>query len=58
MTILKSKNILNVKLFLSIHIFKAILQVKDTFKKLYITIKSKKVLKSIMQLSYGISKQY
>ena len=58
MTILKSKNILKVKLFLSIHIFKAILQVKDTFKKLYITIKSKKVLKSIMQLSYGISKQY
>ena len=58
MTILKSKNILNVKLFLSIHIFKAILQVKDTFKKLYITIKSKKVLKSTMQLSYGISKQY
>ena len=53
----KSKNILEAKLFLSIHIFKAILQVKNSFKKRYNTIQLKKVLKSITQLSYAMSKQ-
>ena len=56
-TIFKSKNILKAKLFVSIHIFKVILQVKNSFKKRYMTIKLKKVLKSIIQLSYAISKQ-
>ena len=56
-TIFKSKNILKAKLFVSIHIFKVILQVKNSFKKRYMTIKLKKVLKSIIQLSYGMSKQ-
>ena len=56
-TILKSKNTLKAKLFVSIHIFKAILQVKDYFKKCYITIKLKKELKSIIQLSYDMCKQ-
>ena len=51
-TILKiSKYILKAKLFVSIHIFKAMLQVKNYFKKSYITIKLKEVLKSIIQLS-------
>ena len=56
-TIFKSKNILKAKLFVSIHIFKVILQVKNSFKKRYMTIKLKKVLKSIIQLSYAMSKQ-
>ena len=57
-TILKNlKNILKAKLFVSIHIFKAILQVKNSFKKRYNTIKLKKVLNSIIQLSYAMSKQ-
>ena len=34
------------------------LQVKSYLKKRYITIKLKKVLKSITQLSYPIYKQY
>ena len=38
---------------MSIHIFKAMLQVKTCFKKRYITIKVKKVLKPILQLSYA-----
>ena len=54
---LKSKAILKAKLFMSIHIFKVILQAKYSFKKCYMTIKLKKVLKSIIQLSYGMSKQ-
>ena len=53
----KSKNILKAKLFVSIQIFKAILQVKISFKKRYNTIKLKKVLKIIIQLSYAMSKQ-
>ena len=53
----KSKNILKAKLFVSIHIFKAILQVKNSFKKRYNTIKLKKVLKSIIQLSYAMFEQ-
>ena len=44
----KSKNILKAKLFVSIQIFKAILQVKISFKKRYNTIKLKKVLKIII----------
>ena len=54
----KSKNILKAKLFVSIHIFKAMLQVKNSVKIRYIKIKFKKVLKSIIQLSYAMSKQY
>ena len=46
------------KLLVSIHIFKTILQVKNYLKKCYITIKLKKMLKSIIQLSYAMSKQY
>ena len=53
----KSKNILKAKLFVSIHIFKVILQLKNSFKNRYNAIKFKKVLKSIIQLSYDISKQ-
>ena len=49
---------LKAKLFVSIHIFKAILKVKNCLKKRYITIKLKKVLKSIIQLSYAMPKQY
>ena len=59
-TILKNRNyfnILKVKLFVSIHIFKAILQAKNSFKKPYNTIKLNEVLKSIIQLSYAMSKQ-
>ena len=41
---------------MSIHIFKAMLQVKNSFKKRYITIKVKKVLKPIILLSYAVSK--
>ena len=37
---------------MSIHIFKAILQVKNSFKKRYITIKVKKVLKPVILLSH------
>ena len=48
---------LKAKLFVSIHIFKAMLQVKNSFKKRYITIKVKKVLKPIILLSYAVSKQ-
>ena len=46
------------KLLVSIHIFKTILQVKNHFKKCYIAIKLKKILKSIIELSYAMSKQY
>ena len=42
-TILKNLKILRAKLFVSIHIFKAMLQVKNSFKKRYITIKVKSV---------------
>ena len=42
---------------MSIRIFKAMLQIKDSFKKRYITIKVKKLLKPIIQLSYAVSKQ-
>ena len=49
--------ILEAKLFVSIHIFKAMLQVKNSFKKRYIRIKVKKVLKPIILLSYAVSKQ-
>ena len=42
---------------MSIHIFKAMLQIKDSFEKRYITIKVKKLLKPIIQLSYAVSKQ-
>ena len=52
----KSKNIKS-KLFLSIHIFKAMLQVNNYFKKRYITIKVKNLLKPIILLSYAVSKQ-
>ena len=38
----KNLKILKAKLFVSIHIFKAMLQVKNSFKKRYITIKVKK----------------
>ena len=55
--ILKSKNILKMKLFVSIQIFKAILQVINSFKKHYMASKLKKVLKSIIQLGYAMSKQ-
>ena len=48
---------LKAKLFVSIHIFKAMLQVKNSFKKRYITIKVKKVLKPIILPSYAVSKQ-
>ena len=37
---------LKAKLFVSIHIFKAMLQVKNSFKKRYITIKVKKAVKT------------
>ena len=53
----KSKNILKAKLFVSIYILNAILQAKNSFKKRYNTIQLKKVLKSIIQLSYAVSKQ-
>ena len=53
----KNLKILKAKLFVSIHIFKAMLQVKSSFKKRYITIKVKKVLKPIILLSYAVSKQ-
>ena len=43
---------------MSIHIFKASSQVKNPFKKRYFTIKLQKVLKSVIQLSYDMSKQY
>ena len=43
-------------LFISIHIFKATLQVKNSFKKRYITVKVKKVLKPII-IRYTVSKQ-
>ena len=56
-TILKNLKILRAKLFVSIHIFKAMLQVKNSFKKRYITIKVKKVLKAIILPSYAVSKQ-
>ena len=57
-TILRNlKNTLKAKLFVCIHIFKAILHVKNSFKKRYNTIKLKKVLNSIIQLSYAMSKQ-
>ena len=56
-TILKNLKILRAKLFVSIHIIKAMLQVKNYFKKRYITIKVKKVLKTIILLSYAVSKQ-
>ena len=48
---------LKAKLFVSIHIFKAMLQVKNSFKERYITIKVKKLLKPIILLSYAVSKQ-
>ena len=41
---------------MSIHIFKAMLQVKHSFEKRYTTNQTKKVLKSIIQLSYALSK--
>ena len=44
-------------LFVSIHIFKSMLQLKNYFKQRYITVKVKKVLKPIIQLSYAVSKQ-
>ena len=53
----KNLKILKAKLFVSIHIFKAMLQVKNSFIKRYITIKVKKVFKLIIQLSYAASKQ-
>ena len=55
----KSKNIKKQSFFVSIHIFKAMLQVKKSFKKdlCYITIKVKKVLEPIILLSYAVSKQ-
>ena len=53
----KNLKILKAKLFVSIHIFKAMLQVKNSFIKCYITIKVKKVFKPIIQLSYAASKQ-
>ena len=55
-TISKSKNILKAKLFVSIHIFEAILYVKNLFKKPYVTMRLKKVLKSITQTSCAMSK--
>ena len=48
---------LRAKVFVSIHIFKVMLQVKNSLKKGYITIKVKKVLKPIILLSYAVSKQ-
>ena len=36
---------------------KAMLQLKNPFKKRYMTIKVKEVLKSIIVLSYAVSKQ-
>ena len=42
---------------MSIHIFKAMLQVKNYFKNRYMTTKFKKALKPIIQLSYAMSKQ-
>ena len=53
----KCKNILKVKLFVNINIFNAVLQVKIFKKNWYTTIKLKKALKSIIQLSYTMSKQ-
>ena len=43
----KNLKILKAKLFVSIHIFKAMLQVKSYLKKRYIRIKLKKVLKPL-----------
>ena len=53
----KNLKMLRAKLFVSIHIFKTMLQVKNSFKKHYITIKVKKVLKPIILISYAVSKQ-
>ena len=54
----KNLKILKAKLFVSIHIFRAMLQVKNSLKKRYITINVKKVLKPIILLSYAVSKQF
>ena len=49
--------ILRAKLFVSIHIFQAMLQVKNYFKKTLYYNQSKKVVKPIILLSYAVSKQ-
>ena len=46
----KNLKMLRAKLFVSIHIFKTMLQVKNSFKKRCITIKVKKMLQHIIQV--------